>query len=220
MAVIEKLVSYTRDRTQGWFKRKPDGFLERLREQSFVVLLGTEALVEYTRAPNHKNRSRVRNLEQKADELRRSLVSRLNYSFVTPIDREDLFALSRAIDDVLDYTYSTATEMDMLGVDSGPALVAMVELLHEGAVAFHDAICALETRSPQANAHTLRVRGVEKAMETVYTQALADLFQEPEDLKQVVAMMKQVEIYRHVFRAIRSTRQAADILGDILVKFY
>ena len=50
--------------------------------------------------------------EKEADEARRILIDELNRTFVTPFDREDIFALSRAIDDVLDYAYSTVNEMD------------------------------------------------------------------------------------------------------------
>ncbi len=53
----------------------------------------------------------------------------LNHTFITPIDREDIYALSRAIDDVMDYAYTTVDEMDILKVDPNPYLQKMASLL-------------------------------------------------------------------------------------------
>jgi hypothetical protein len=57
-------------------------------------------------------------------------------------------------------------------------------------------------------------------METLYAEALAHLFDEPKDLKQVISMFKLREIYRHMFHAVGSAEQAANIIGDIVIKFY
>jgi uncharacterized protein Yka (UPF0111/DUF47 family) len=55
--------------------------------------------------------------EKEADEVRRILIDELNHTFVTPFDREDIFALSRSIDDVVDYADSTVVEMVILNVN-------------------------------------------------------------------------------------------------------
>src|SRR3990172_5450012 len=101
-----------RDRVRQAFSRGPDRFIQRLLEQAEIVETGTEALVDYMSKPSKKNAARVRDFERSADEVRRILIDELNRTFVTPIDREDLFALSRVVDDVLDYAYSTTHEMD------------------------------------------------------------------------------------------------------------
>ena len=82
----------------------------------------------------------VRRLEGEADDLRRDLINEINRSFVTPIDREDLFALSRTIDDVLDYGYTTVDEMIILGLKPNPYLQSMVSILREGAEELHQAV--------------------------------------------------------------------------------
>jgi uncharacterized protein Yka (UPF0111/DUF47 family) len=201
-------------------KRKPNRFIERLGEQAAVVTLGTEALIEYMDKPNKKNAARVRTLEKEADEIRRILIDELNRTFVTPIDREDLFGLSRAIDDVLDYAYSTTNEMDILNVLPNAYLCTMAELLHNSAEEIHLAIQRLEHHPNVAGDHAVRVKGIENRMETLYAEALAHLFDEPKDLKQVITMFKLREIYRHMFHAVGSAEQAANIIGDIVIKFY
>ena len=75
------------------------------------------------RSDSNKNAKAVGKAEKAADEVRRVLIDELNRTFITPIDREDIYALSRAIDDVMDYAYTTVDEMDILkgGAKSIPA---------------------------------------------------------------------------------------------------
>lgn len=210
----------TRDRLQRIFQRKPNPFIKRVGEQSVIVVQGTEALIDYMAKPNKKNAARVRNLEKDADEVRRILIDELNRTFVTPIDREDLFGLSRAVDDVLDYAYSTTNEMDILNVTPNEYLRSMAELLHNSAEEIHLAIERLEHHPNVAGDHAVRVKAIENRMETLYAEALAHLFDEPKDLKEVITMFKLREIYRHMFHAVGSAEQAANIIGDIVIKFY
>jgi uncharacterized protein Yka (UPF0111/DUF47 family) len=170
--------------------------------------------------PNKKNAARVQMLEKEADEIRRILIDELNRTFVTPIDREDLFTLSRAIDDVLDYAYSTTNEMDILAVLPNEYLKSMSELLHRGAEELHLAIARLESHPKVADDHAVRVKAIENQMDRLYAEALAHLFDEPRSLKDVVTMLKLREIYRHMFHAVGSVEQAANIVGDIVMKFY
>jgi predicted phosphate transport protein (TIGR00153 family) len=214
------VVSTLRTGLRGWFQQKPNQFIARMREQAFIVALGTQALVDYMEHPNKKNAIRVRELEKQADEERRMLIEELNRSFVTPIDREDLFALSRAIDDVLDYAYSTTSEMHILNVAPTPYLCTMARLLYDCAEEIHRAMQRLEQHPGDAGDHAMRIKAIENRMDTLYAEALASLFCEPDDLKEVVNMLKLREIYRHMFHAVGSAEQAANIIGDIVIKFY
>ena len=205
---------------QRLFRRKPDRFLFRLQEQSALVLCGTSALIEYMWVPNKKNAARVRVHEKKADDVRRALIVELNQTFVTPIDREDLFALSRAIDEILDYAYATIYEVDVLGVHPNTYVHEMVALLHAGASEINLAVCQLETEPHEANQHAVRAKRLVSQIEALYTQALAALFDSPTDLDDVIEMLKLREIYRHLFHAGQSIEQAADSISDIVMKFY
>lgn len=148
------------------------------------------------------------------------MIDELNRTFVTPIDREDLFGLSRAIDDILDYAYSTTNEMDILNVAPNPYLYQMAELLHNGAEEIHLAMERLEHHPNVADSHAVRVKAIENRMDTLYAEALAHLFDDPRSLKEVVAMLKLREIYRHMYHAVGATDQAANYITDIVMKFY
>lgn len=214
------VVATLRGGFRNWLQHKPNHFIERMHQQAYIVALGAEALVDYMEHPNKKNAIRVRELERQADEERHMLIDELNRTFVTPIDREDLFALSRAIDDVLDYAYSTTNEMDILNVAPTPHLCLMAQLLCDSAEEIHRAIERLEEHPTVAGDHAMRIKAIGNRMDTLYAESLANLFDEPDNLKQVVNMLKLREIYRHMFHAVGSAEQAANIIGDIVIKFY
>jgi uncharacterized protein len=214
------VITSTKQRMQTLFQRKPNKFITRLSEQAAIVVDGTEALIDYMEKPGKKNAARVRDLEKQADEVRRILIDELNRTFVTPFDREDLFGLSRAIDDVLDYAYSTTNEMDILAVAPNDYLRTMAEMLHNAAEEIRLAMERLEHHPSVADTHALRVKGIENQMETLYAEALASLFSDPRNIKDVVNMLKLREIYRHMYHALGSAEQAANFINDIVMKFY
>ncbi len=200
--------------------RRNNRFIDRLTEQSHFLVVGGEALVTYMRKPSNKNAQAVRAIEKEADEIRRILIDELNRSFVTPIDREDIFALSRALDDVLDYMHSVVNEMDILDVEPTDYLLEMAEMVHEAAQELHMAMERLERHPAVAEDHAVRAKAIDNRMETLYATALAELFKVPKDLDHVVSMLKLREIYRHMQHAVGSSDHAANIISDIVVKFF
>lgn len=207
-------------RIRGWFRRKPDHFIARLRQQCALGIEATTALMDYMEKPSKKNAQRVRQLEKDADELLRMLVDELNRTFVTPIDREDLYKLSRALDDILDDTWFTINEMDILEVEPNPYLHEMAGLLALGAEEIKLAIDRLDKHPNVASIHAVRAKAVRNNMEQLYARALADLFHKPKDLDNVIMMLKLREIYRHLFHAGGRIGDSADIIDDVIVKFY
>lgn len=202
------------------FRRRPDHFLLRLREQCDLGIEATQALIDYMTKPNKKNAQRVRQLEKAGDEVRRILIDELNRTFVTPIDREDIHALSRTVDDILDDTWFTINEMDILEVEPNPHLQEMAQRLSQGAEEIKMAIERLSDHPGVASTHAIRAKAVCNDMETLYAKALADLFRKPKDLDNVIVMLKLREIYRHLFHAGGRIGDAADTIDDIIVKSF
>src|SRR4030065_1572432 len=110
-------------------KAKPDRFIHLLIQQAEFAVAGMQALQDYVKAHDETLAKRVSDVEKEADEVRRILIDELNRTFVTPLDREDIFALSRAIDDILDYAYSTVDEMTVLRVTTNSYLQRITSLL-------------------------------------------------------------------------------------------
>jgi uncharacterized protein len=200
-------------------KKKQNRFLELLVQQAEFTVEGMETLLLYMRQPDESLVQKVWSLEKDADEARRILIDELNRTFVTPFDREDIFALSLAIDDILDYANTTLDEMQIFKVTPNSYIERMVSLLTEAAMEIHRGVLRLEDHPNVANDHAVRAKALENRVEHVYREALADLFRTPDDLDGVMLILKLREIYRHLSNAADRGDQAANVIGDIVVKW-
>ena len=131
---------------------------------------------------------------------------------------EDIFALSRAIDDVLDYAYTTVEEMQILDVEPTDYLRRMASLLQDAANEIHLAMLRIEDHPGVANEHATRAKALENRVERVYREAIADLFSGPKDIDHLMELLKLRELYRHLSNCADQGDAAANIIHDIVVK--
>jgi len=201
-----------------FFKPRQNNFLRLINEQAELTLRGFDHLKTYMESQAREAAEQLTITEKEADEVRRILIDELNRTFVTPIDREDIHALSRTIDDMLDYAYSTVNEMEVLKVKPTEFMVRIASLLRDAAAERHLAVQRLKEHPNVANDHAQRAKALENRVEGVYREALADLFTGPEDVKHVVKMLKTREVYRHLSNAADRGDEAANVIADIVVK--
>jgi len=203
----------------GFKKRKsfPDSksrFFEILSRQASKTLEGLEALWNFAENGTKENANLVRNVEREADELRRILIEELDQTFVTPLDREDIYALSQAIDDVVDYANTTVDEMEIYEVKVNEHIKEMVNILRKAARELNDAVKILKDYPKIASEHAIKAKSYENQMEKTYHLALADLFKGTD----TVYMLKMREIYRHLSNAADRGDEAANIISSIVMK--
>lgn len=201
-----------------FFKKREEVFNKLIEEQALLSYEGLRLLVKYleTQAPEIAEQLALK--EKEAGEVRRILIDELNRSFVTPFDREDIFSLSRSVDDVIDYADSTVSEMVTLNVKPTPYMLRMATLLKDAAYELYQAVLRLHKHPNVAIDHAQRAKALENRVEAVYREALADLFSGPEDLHHVVEMLKLREVYRHLSNAADRGDEAANIIADVVVK--
>jgi len=200
-------------------KKKQNRFLQLLTQQAEFVVRGMEALQQYLKQPDDVLAERVSQIEKEADEVRRILIDELNRTFVTPFDREDIFALSLTIDDVLDYANTTVDAMVIFKVKPNSYIEQIVALLADAAMEIYRGVIRLEDHPGVANNHAVRAKALENRIEQVYREALSQLFKDPEDLNDVMNILKLREIYRHLSNAADRGDAAANVIGDIVVKW-
>ena len=192
--------------------------MKLIHEQAALTLAGLDALKAYMDSQNGVAAAELITKEKEADEIRRILIFELNKTFITPFDREDIFALSRTIDDVLDYAYSTLNEMVLLKVRPTTFMQRITSLLRDAAFELLQAVDRLQDHPGVANEHAQRAKALENRIEDVYREALADLFSGAEDTKHIIKMLKQREVYRHLSNAADRGDEAANVIADIVVK--
>ena len=199
------------------FKKRQNIFLKLMHDQAALTVAGLDALKAFMEGQEGAGAELTRK-EKEADEVRRILIYELNKTFITPFDREDIFALSRAIDDVLDYAYSTLSEMEILKVKPTQYMVRIASLLRDAAFELLQAVDRLGDHPGVASEHAQRAKALENKIEDVYREALADLFHGAEDTKHIMKMLKQREVYRHLSNAADRGDEAANVIADIVVK--
>jgi len=201
-----------------FFRRRKDVFSSLIVDQAAITYDGLKLLAKYLESPSPEIAEELSLKEKEADEVRRILIDELNRAFVTPFDREDIFALSRSIDDMVDYADTTVVEMSLLKVQPTPYMVRIASLLKDAGWEIHQAVLRLQKNPGVAIGHAQRAKALENRVEAVYREAIADLFSGPEDLHHVVEMLKLREVYRHLSNAADRGDQAANIIADVVVK--
>ncbi len=163
------------------------------------------------RVPTAQARTRMGELENTGDRYRGEVVTRLSRTLVTPIDREDLFRLSRSIDDVLDNLRDFARELDLFGPGVGS------ELLHPSMDAIggalgqmRGAVTVLATEPDQAINGSLRTKKLVNEVRASYQLGLAGLF----DAEFDDHTLKRRELLRRLDVVGLRIGEAADALAD------
>lgn len=158
--------------------------------------------------------AKMSRLEKLGDELRRKAIVDLLETFVTPIDREDIYALSRSIDDILDYADSTVKEIVIYDVEPTDAMREMVSVLKESVSKLANAVETMVREPSTCVEDIVLVKRAENRIEELYRRANADLF----DRTDMNFIFKAREVYRHLSNCADRMDEAADIIGNIVIK--
>ena len=201
-------------RWRDWFLPNSPDVLGMLRRQTAITIDGMDALVAWAGGDQAAER-RLRDCEHAADDAKRELRSALTEALTTPLDREDLFELSRGLDDALNSAKDTVREADVMGSAPDAAIAALAGRLAEGtrvlATAF-DALAAGDT--DQATTQADAAVKTQRRLEREYRRAMSDLIT-VDDLREVAARR---EIYRRLSRTSDSLVAVAERVWYAVLK--
>lgn len=206
----------------GTFKRgkREDKFVGMLLEQARITAEGLRLLEKWLSKSELKDKAidQMRAKEVEADEVRRILIDELHNTFITPLDREDIFMISLYVDDILDYCYTTVEEMQLLSIDADEYLMDMVKLTREATEELEMAFNTIFSNPRVAGEHAKRAKKIENEVEHLYRVAIGDLFTKAKDFGPLMEMLRRREVYRHVSNMADQADKAADILGMVVMK--
>jgi predicted phosphate transport protein (TIGR00153 family) len=202
------------------FSPRRDVFQELLTQQGQYAIESVEALQAYLQNPGTKRSKKVRQTEKEADEVQRILIHELEDTFVTPFDREDIFALSQAIDNFTDYIYTTVAELEIFDLEPSHFMSEIADLLLEMAEEISLATQRIVDHPRVASQHARRIKKIEYQVETTYRESLAEMFSGPDKVSYLMEMMKAREVLRHMSNASDQGDRAADVILDIGIKWY
>jgi uncharacterized protein len=159
-------------------------------------------------------RQRMVDIEHRGDDRRGDLVLELSSVLSPPIDREDLFRLSRSVDDVLDNLRDLVNECHLYGIDEEPLLDGVLSCVGEGLDGLRDAVAAL--LEDPASVSRLALEAKKNDIRVLYQQAVGDLLAGEDPV--TGRTMRRREVLRRVDVVGLRLGEAADALSDGAVK--
>jgi uncharacterized protein len=153
--------------------------------------------------------------EQEGDRITHDIIHRLNTTSVTPIDREDIFALASALDDVVDYTEEAADFMGLYNIEAPmEQALQLTSVLEDSCRNISQALSRLRGL-PDLNHYFVEVNRLENEADRITREALADLFRNGID---PMVVIRWKDIFERLEQAIDACETAANILEGIIVK--
>lgn len=196
--------------------RDEENLVRLLQEQLSATSAGAELvsqLVSETLSASDAH-ERMRHLEHDGDAARGRLIAELAQVLRTPIDSEDLFRLSRSIDDVLDNLRDFVREVDLFRCTDLEFASTLVEDISVGLRALEQAIAQVLCDGADTRSGTLGVRKASNKVRMSYQTQLADLFSSPVDSE----MLKRRELLRRLDIVGLRLSESADALADGALK--
>jgi uncharacterized protein len=188
-----------------------------------VATLNVEAartLRELFKAPPEKRTylvETIKRLEHQADQVTHELVTRLDRSFITPLDREDIHMLASRLDDVLDRIDGTARRSAIFRVEKPPeGVLVLADVIARATEQLLVAVKVLENAKPGVVVKAcIEVKKLEEEGDSAYSEWLGRLFDEERD---PIALVKWKEIYDTMEKTLDQAEDVANVLESIAIK--
>ena len=197
---------------------KDEQFFAMFREMGETIVASAEALkhmLDFYDAPD-ASRKAIKDIEHQADAHTHDIIRKLNKSFVTPFDREDIYSLAAALDDIVDLIDASSQRFVMYRVDRPtPEAKELGFLILKGAQTISRSLQLLETSDEAIIACCVEVNALENEADRVCREAISRLFDEEKD---PIQLIKWKEIYETLERATDKCEDAANILESVVVK--
>jgi len=172
-----------------------------------------ELFVQYDNVPD-RVRS-IKDIEHLGDQMTHDLFTRLNKTFITPIDREDIHELASKMDDVLDMIDAAASRMLIYKIEKPTEdALRLAELIHTSTQVLVKALAVLEKHDHIID-HCIEINRLENEGDRVSRIAIAQLF---DDHKDPIYIIKWKEIYEVLEKAIDKCEDVANVIESVVVK--
>lgn len=205
-----------------WLKPREMVFFDLLDEAAANVLTSTQLFDQGLRAGGPSTwadlRREMKELEHKGDELTHDILDRLNMTFVTPLEREDIMELAHALDDVVDKLDAVTERFVLYRIETVlPAAMELSNLAVQGAVELVVLIGSLRTMSDgkEISRRIRHVHTLENQADSVYHSALAQIFEDPQD---PILLIKWKEIIDILEQATDDIKLVAQVVGSTIMR--
>lgn len=198
---------------------KEERFFKLYKEMTANIIDGATLLKDMldTFADPQESQRRIKDVEHKGDAITHSIIQKLNKTFITPMDREDIYALAAKLDDILDLIDASAQRFVMYNVDHAtPEAKSLAFLILQCCKAVDKAVDKLGNKdNDQIIEYCVEVNALENEADRVSREAIGRLFDEE---KNPIELLKWKEIYETLETATDKCEDVANILESVMVK--
>ncbi len=166
--------------------------------------------------PENRERLRdIRELEHEGDRLTHEVISLLNRTFVTPLDRDDMYRLATVLDDICDHVDEAADDIDAYEMQTVPdGARRQADVIYRAVSRLHEAVEQLESFG-DTNRQLFALRELEDEGDRLVREAIAELFRSGTD---PLTIIRCKDIHEQLEEALDACENAADVLEAILAK--
>ncbi len=196
---------------------REETFFQMFNELAENIDAGAKAMVELLE--NFENVpvqvEIIKGLEHKGDNITHALMKRLDQTFITPFDREDIHELSSKIDDVLDLTDAAASRLVTYRVESiRPGVADLAKILH---LATGEVVAAIKVLEKQNHIldHCIEINRLENEGDRLSRALIAQLFDEEKDPVQIIKWKEIIEVLE---TAIDKCEDVANVIESVILK--
>ncbi len=200
------------------FLPKEDEYFSMFSQMTAKICEAADILVEMLHGPEDQfdaYSKKIKSVEHECDEITHRITTKLNRSFITPFDREDIYTLSVALDDVCDYIDAGARAIvmyDIHEVDEHSKQLAVIT--QKLAVEIHKATGMLK-KAEGMKQHLLEIQRLENDADEAYFKGIGDLFKHSSD---PVRIIKWKELYEILENGTDRCESVGNIIESIVLK--
>jgi len=198
---------------------KDEKFFQLFKDMTENIIEGAKLLKDML--DNFENpaesQRKIKDAEHKGDSITHEIIQKLNKTFVTPLDREDIYALASKLDDILDLIDASAQRVIMYNVDSiTPEAKSLGFIILQSCIAVDKAVAMLGKKTNEKIFEScVEINALENEADRVSREAISRLFDEEKD---PIQLIKWKEIYETLETTTDKCEDAANILESVVVK--
>jgi predicted phosphate transport protein (TIGR00153 family) len=201
-----------------WIIPQDRVFYDLLDRESATVLRGAIKLEDAVKSFDgmEERRKEFKDIEHNGDEIVHDIYDRVNRSFITPIDQEDLTKLASSYDDVLDFMYLVMNRLVLFEI-KGPTqtMIEFTGIVRASVEQLHSAMTSLRKLDPTViDRACIEVDRLENDADVLLNDAVASLFKSQD----VISILKLKEIYEHLETITDRCENVSFVIRDILIK--
>jgi predicted phosphate transport protein (TIGR00153 family) len=197
---------------------KEEKFFQLFQEMGGLIVEGAKLLKEMldTYGDPVASQRAIKDIEHKGDQQTHIIINKLNTSFITPFDREDIYSLAGALDDILDLIDASAQRFVMYNVEATTSEAReLAFLILQGAETINRALHIMGGKLEPIAEYCVQINAMENEADRVCREAVSRLFDEEKD---PIQLIKWKEIYETLEKATDKCEDAANILESVVVK--